>query len=145
RRDSYMADILTFFLTITPPTITTPPLPQTVTQGANATFSVVVTGTAPLKYQWVFGGTNIGGATASSYSRLNAQPAHAGDYSVIVTNGGGAVTSTVAMLTVNVPPGITAQPQSQTATQGFSATFTVEATGTAPLSYQWRMGPTNIP
>lgn len=37
------------------------------------------------------------------------------------------------------PPAITAQPMSQTIVKGQTATFTVTATGTAPLSYQWQM------
>src|SRR5205823_1589193 len=36
------------------------------------------------------------------------------------------------------PPSITTQPASQTVTAGQTATFTVAATGTAPLSYQWQ-------
>jgi hypothetical protein len=90
-----------------PPAITTQPQPQTVNQGGTAAFSVSATGTTPLNYQWKFNGTNIGGATASSYTRNNAQPADAGSYSVVVTNVAGSVTSSNAMLTVNVPPVIT--------------------------------------
>jgi predicted phage tail protein len=41
-------------------------------------------------------------------------------------------------------PSITAQPTSQTATAGKTATFTVAATGTAPLSYQWQKNGTPI-
>lgn len=37
-----------------------------------------------------------------------------------------------------VAPSITTQPASQTVTTGQTATFTVAATGTSPLSYQWR-------
>src|ERR1700682_5844891 len=36
------------------------------------------------------------------------------------------------------PPSISAQPQSQTVTAPATATFSVAATGTAPLSYQWK-------
>ena len=42
-----------------------------------------------------------------------------------------------ALLTVLVPPSISAQPQSLTVTQGTDAPFAVTAAGTAPLSYQW--------
>ncbi len=45
---------------------------------------------------------------------------------------------------VVVPPLITTQPQNKTVVVGESATFNVTATGTQPLSYQWRMGGTNI-
>ena len=50
----------------------------------------------------------------------------------------GNVTSNAATLTVNSPPSITTQPASQTSTSGQTATFFVTASGTAPLSYQWR-------
>src|SRR5438876_45659 len=43
-----------------------------------------------------------------------------------------------------VAPLITTQPASQTVTAGQTATFTVVATGTAPLSYQWRKSGTAI-
>jgi hypothetical protein len=77
---------------------------EQVAQGAAATFSVTAGGTAPLAYQWLFDGTNISAATNSSYSVTNAQCANAGNYSVIVTNAFGIVTSIVAELNVIVPP-----------------------------------------
>src|SRR6202008_1868460 len=66
---------------------------------------------------------------------------------VIVSNSAGSVTSNAATLTVNaaaVPPTITAQPASQTVTAGQTATFTVVAAGTAPLSYQWQKNGANV-
>ena len=77
----------------------------------------------------------------------NIQPAQAGNYSVLVANVAGSVTSTVATLTVTqpaVPPAITVQPQSRTNSVGTTATFTVMAAGTAPLSYQWRFNGSNL-
>ncbi|MGC4111441.1 MAG: immunoglobulin domain-containing protein [Nocardioides sp.] len=41
-------------------------------------------------------------------------------------------------------PTITTQPASQTVTAGASASFTVAAGGTAPLSYQWKLGGANV-
>src|ERR1051325_852561 len=120
------------------PIITGQPQNQSVAQGANATFSVSASGATPLYYQWRFNTTNLlAGATASSYTRSNAQPADAGSYSVIVSNSVGATNSANAILTVIVPPAITTQPQSQTVNQGTSATFTVSASGTTPFTYQW--------
>src|SRR5205085_4475086 len=49
-----------------------------------------------------------------------------------------------ASLTVIVPPSITQQPVGITRTNGGSASFTVAASGSAPLSYQWRVGGANI-
>src|SRR5207237_3525434 len=62
-------------------------------------------------------------------------------FTVIVTDSPGSATSNAATLTLTpapVPPSITTQPASQTVTAGQTATFTVAATGTAPLSYQWQ-------
>src|SRR5207245_2008672 len=61
----------------------------------------------------------------------------AGGYSVVISSAYGSVTSAVATLTV-VDPVINAQPASQAKNAGDSVTFSVAATGTAPLSYQWR-------
>jgi uncharacterized protein (TIGR02145 family) len=130
------------------PSITTQPKSQTVTIGQSVTFSVVATGTAPLSYQWNISGSPISGATSASYSISNVQAANAGTYSVTVSNGiSPYATSSGAVLTVNpvpVAPSITVQPKSDTVFTGQSVTFTVTATGTAPLTYQWYIGGTAI-
>lgn len=128
-----------------PPTITNQPVSKIVNQGANATFTVGVTGATPLSYQWRFEGTNLAGATLSSYTRPNCQPAHEGDYEVVITNIAGSVTSAVASLTVNLPPYIGVQPQSLAVWRGQDAEFFVTAGGTEPFSYQWRFNGANIP
>src|SRR5205809_4781134 len=126
------------------PAITAQPASQTVTAGQTATFSVTATGTAPLSYQWQRAGVPISGATLARYT---TPPTTSGDngaqFTVVVSNTAGSVTSSVATLTVNpapVAPTITGQPVSQTVTAGQPATFSVTATGTAPLSYQWQRG-----
>src|ERR1051326_978444 len=73
-----------------PATITVQPVSQIVVAGSNATFSVVAEGTPPLSYQWRFNGVNIPGATLSTYTRVHAQPGHAGYYDVFVSNGYGS-------------------------------------------------------
>ena len=78
-----------------------------------------------------------GGASADTLLLGAVQPAQAGSYAVVVTNAAGAVTSAVASLTVLVSPTVTIQPSNQTAVAGTSASFSVTATGTAPLGYQW--------
>ena len=128
------------------PLITVSPTNQTVMVGGNATFSVIATGTAPLSYQWYFNTTNLlAGATNYSLTLTNVQLTNAGNYSVVVANGCGSVTSTPpATLTVLVPPSITTQPQSQTNCRGSTVNFTVTATGTTPLSYHWYFNATNL-
>src|SRR5215467_8326772 len=124
------------------PSITTQPTNQTVTAGQTASFSVTANGTAPLSYQWQKNGTNISGATSSSYTTPATTTADSGSmFSVVVTNSAGSATSNNASLTVNaaaVAPSITSQPANQTVTAGQTASFSVAASGTAPLSYQWR-------
>ena len=130
------------------PSITAQPANVTVTAGQTATFSVTATGTAPLSYQWKKNGTAISGATAASYTTPAETTADNGaQFTVVVSNTVGNVTSNAATLTVNpapVAPSITAQPASETITAGQTATFSVTATGTAPLSYQWNKNGTVI-
>jgi hypothetical protein len=124
------------------PAITTQPLSQTVTAGQSATFSVVATGTAPITYQWRKNGVAITGATAPSYTTPATTLADTGAvFVVVLTNSGGTVTSNPATLTVQasvVAPTLITQPASLTVAVGQTATFSVTASGTAPLTYQWR-------
>ncbi|MHC1766869.1 MAG: immunoglobulin domain-containing protein [Verrucomicrobiia bacterium] len=123
------------------PVITTQPSSQTVTVGGAASFSVTATGAAPLSYQWQLNGSPISGATSSTLTLNNVQVSNAGNYTVVVSNAAGSVTSAIAVLTVNQaqePPVITTQPASLAVAVGGTAAFSVTATGTAPLTYQWR-------
>jgi len=136
-------------LTVNPdpvaPSITAQPASQTINAGQTATFSVTATGTAPLSYQWQKNSATIAGATSSSYTTPAETASDNGaQFSVVVSNSAGTVTSNAAILTVNAPPAITAQPVNQTVAVGQTATFSVTATGTAPLSYQWRKNSANI-
>ncbi|MBA4147459.1 MAG: DUF4623 domain-containing protein [Verrucomicrobia bacterium] len=120
------------------------PVSQTVNAGANVTFSVSAVGQPPVTYQWLLNSTNLPGATQAHLDLFNVQAANAGTYSVIVSNPTNSLASSNAILTVRVPPGIIAQPQSVSAQQGDDVTFSVEVTGSAPLSYQWRRNAANI-
>lgn len=127
------------------PSITQQPLSQTVYVGSNVLFTVAAAGTAPLSWQWQINGAAIPSATASSLTLPPVTFNAAGSYSVVVTNFLGSVTSQMAILTVlDAAPTITAQPLSQTAHTGNDATFTVSATGSLPLSWQWRFNGTDI-
>ena len=134
-------------VTNTAPVITIQPADQTVTVAQTATFSVSATGTAPLRYQWQKGATAISGATAATYTTPATSTSDYGSqFAVVVSNSAGSVASNAATLTVNSSgiPVITQQPSNQTVTVGQTATFSVTATGTAPLSYQWQKGTTAI-
>jgi uncharacterized repeat protein (TIGR03803 family) len=126
----------------TKPTITQPPQNFTVTNGLTATFTNIASGTAPLFYEWYFNtNTPKGSGTDDTVLTVSSVTTNdAGYYQAIVTNLYGSVTSTPALLTVIVPtskPVITQQPQNYSVTNGYNATFTNVASGTAPLYYQW--------
>src|SRR5207244_4120447 len=133
----------------TAPVISTQPANQTVTAGGTATFSVTATGTGTLTYQWMKGATtlanggNISGATSATLTISNAQSADQATYSVTAANASGSVASPGATLTVTtapVAPTISTQPASQTVATGATATFSVSASGTGTLTYQWKKG-----
>ncbi|MGZ4974091.1 MAG: immunoglobulin domain-containing protein, partial [Limisphaerales bacterium] len=92
-------------------------------------------------YQWQFDGADLPGATNSSLVITNVQFANAGTYDLVVTNFAGATTSSNATLTVVAyPPSIVSQPTNRGVVVGGSASFSVNASGTAPLSYFWQVG-----
>jgi hypothetical protein len=126
------------------PVFTTQPASQTVTAGANVSFTVAATGSPTPTYQWQKNGVNISGATSATLSLNNVQTANVGSYVCIASNSSGVTSSNAATLTVNNPPTITTQPGSQTVTAGSNVTFTVVATGTPTLTYQWKKNGTNI-
>jgi cyclophilin family peptidyl-prolyl cis-trans isomerase/formylglycine-generating enzyme required for sulfatase activity len=84
-----------------PVSITADPISITRNYGSSATFTVSVTGDAPLSYQWMKGETNIPLATSATYTINNLLMADAGNYKVKVTNNVNDVTSAAAVLTVN--------------------------------------------
>ena len=84
----------------TPPAIVGQPIPVTVGLLDPATFGVSATGSRPFSYEWRRDGVPILNATNSSYTIPSARLSDAGDYSVTVTNSGGATNSVVATLTV---------------------------------------------
>ena len=95
-------------LTVKPPavvpSITTQPLSQTVTAGQTATFSVAGTGTAPVSYQWQKNESPIGGATSATYETpATAVSDNQSQFTVVMSNSAGDVTSSPATLTVISP------------------------------------------
>lgn len=83
------------------PTITTQPANVTVAAGQPATFSVVASSAYAISYQWLRNGATIMGATAATYTLAAATAADNGaQFSVVVSNAYGSVTSNAATLTV---------------------------------------------
>ena len=105
---------------------------------------MTATGTGTLSYQWKKNGAAISGATSASYTTPATVASDNGaSFTVTVTGTSGSVTSNAATLTVNAPPAppsITTQPASKSVIVGQTATFSVTATGTGTLTYQWNKG-----
>jgi len=121
-----------------PPVVTSSPVSQTVNDGSNVTFAVSVSGSPTITYQWRKDGSALAGATSSTLTLLNVQADHIGLYDVVISNSVGTTLSNAATLDVQpVAPSITGQPANQTPGTGGSASFTVVAIGTEPLTYQW--------
>ncbi len=127
------------------PTILTPPQSTSVPAASPANFFVTASGAAPLSYQWYFNSNILSGATATNYFIASVDATNLGAYFVIITNNYGSATSSVATLTFVTPPVITTNPASLTIVSGGTANFSVTATGSAPLAYQWQFNSTNIP
>jgi Bacterial Ig domain/Immunoglobulin I-set domain len=139
------------------PAITTQPANQTVSVGQTATFTVTESGYAQVAWQSFSVGTTWSGITQAQYVTgtqtvtYTTPPATAAmngtQYRLYVATSAGYAYSQAATLTVTqgaVAPTITTQPASQTVNVGQTATFSVAASGTAPMSYQWQKGGVNI-
>ncbi len=127
------------------PGIVTPPLSKTVNAGLGAVFDVTATGLY-LSYQWTKDGVNLSGATGPRYVLNSVRSNHAGDYTVVVRNPAGSVTSAppAALTVIPAPPVIVTPPADLTVNLGQSANLAVVAAG-YELSYQWRRNEVPIP
>jgi O-glycosyl hydrolase len=138
-------------LTVNDPIIVSGPQNVLTNYGGGASFTVAVAGTSPFGYQWLKNGANLSDGPATSGSGAIISVAHgtnllitglaykdSGSYSVIVTNHvGNTLTSSPAVLTV-IDPYVVTPPVNQTNVFGTTATFSVVASGTSPIGYQWQ-------
>ncbi|MCX6927825.1 MAG: VWA domain-containing protein [Verrucomicrobia bacterium] len=128
---------------VIPPTFLLQPTNLIARPGTSATFLTAADGSAPLGYQWYENGLVladslwISGTTTSNLLISSVQPAHEGDYWLVVTNLAGTATSQVVRLDLLIPPVITVPPASLTATAGTYVVLSVAAHSVVPLSYQW--------
>jgi hypothetical protein len=110
------------------PNILTNPASLSVGGGQSATFTVIATGISSPSYQWLKDGNGISGQTNSTLTINTAYAGDAGNYSVIVSNTAGSVTSTTATLTVgNTAPAL-APVSDQTVNVGITLNVTNVAT-----------------
>jgi len=136
---------------VLPVIITQQPSNQIVAVGSMLALSTAANGSGPFGYQWYFNNSpladnsRITGSATSSLTVSNAQTSDTGNYTVVVTNLLTAATSSVATVTVLVPPSITTQPLGRSTPLGLTNIFAAAASGAAPLSYQWRLNGADIP
>ena len=107
--------------------------------GGSAVLSVGIQGTYPISYQWYFNSSALPGQTNDTLSLVDISTNDSGSYFVIVTNAFGAVTSSIATLTVQTPerPEIVLQPAGDRVAVGGFYVLSVSAIGIEPLYYQW--------
>ncbi len=127
------------------PAIVVPPANQTAPRFGNATFAVQSSGAPPLRYQWRWQGTNLPGATNATLTLSGLQFNQAGAYSVVVFNEAGSVESAGALLTIFQAANIVTPPRSVQARPGSNVLFSVFATSTEPLRYQWQFNGVDLP
>ena len=119
----------------TPPVIVAPPVSQTLWLGSSNSFQGAASGCPPLAYQWFFNATNaIPDATNTLLWLTNLQPSQAGDYSLVVTNPRGAVTSAVAALTLVNPVVTNATEAALRTALAFGGTIDFATSGTITLA-----------
>jgi hypothetical protein len=124
----------------TAPSITTQPVSASVSAGQTATFSVAVTGTAPVSFQWQKNGMAVSGATSSAYT---TPPTTVADnralFLVVVSNSEGTATSNPATLNVASAAGVTVQvnPNSATVAVGSKQQFAATVTGSSNTTVTW--------
>jgi hypothetical protein len=134
-------------------TITSNPMSLTIQPTQTAMFSVAAQGLNPFTYQWfqiaagASAGVAIPGATSSTYITPAVDASYNGaQYYAAVTDScaGAPLTSSAATLTVgtgNASPTIIVQPVGETVAPGGTTSFSVVASGSPTLTYQWYMIP----
>jgi arylsulfatase A-like enzyme len=134
-------------LAIPTPTIVKQPADTKVADGQIAKFQASASGDAPLTYQWRKNGIDIPGATKAVYvSPATTLSDNGALFSAKVTNNRAIIVSRDALLTVQPnPPTIVTEPVDKTVRAGRSTKFSVTASGSVPLAYQWHKDGIDIP
>ncbi|MCG8385036.1 MAG: hypothetical protein MJA30_05810, partial [Cytophagales bacterium] len=135
---------------IGPPAITVQPSNSTICEAGNTSFSVSASGSG-LTYQWqvstdngasyanLVNGGIYSNVTAASMDITSAGLSENGNFYRVIVSGTcpPAVTSNVAVLSVQGIPSISSSPANATICEGNTTSFNVSATGTG-LTYQWQ-------
>ncbi|MGC8744091.1 MAG: lamin tail domain-containing protein [Verrucomicrobiia bacterium] len=128
-----------------PASILSQPQDVAVFPGQPAVVGVAVSSTSSITYQWLKNEVPIPGATNSVLTIPSAYPSDSGEYSVLITDAVGTISSQPAKLTVWTHPLFILQPMTTNITPGSTATFTALAASSTPIRYQWRHNGIDIP
>ncbi|MBN2506889.1 MAG: immunoglobulin domain-containing protein [Verrucomicrobia bacterium] len=126
------------------PVITSHAQSLTVAVDTAVSLSVAARGNPPPAYSWFHDNQQMPGQTQATLSWTQVGLSDSGTYTVLVWNTAGAVLGPPAQLTVLAPPGVTTLPPSQSVPLGGSVTFQAVASGSDPLTHQWRKNGVNI-
>ena len=113
--------------------------------GGQATFVADVSGTSPLALQWFHGSTSIEGATSRFLLLTNLASSDSGTYALVATNLTGLTNSLNSSLDVQSATAVTANPLPQNVLLGSHFCLSVEVSGLAPMSLQWRLNGADLP
>jgi|GEM_PF-1171218 len=110
------------------------------------TLSIDAYGVPPLVYTWRKDGTTVYVATNSSTFTKTATLSDSGSYDVVISDANGSITSQTVTITISdiIPPQIDMQPVSRSVYAGGTAKFSVGASGTPVMYYQWTQAGTNL-
>ncbi len=143
-----------------PTSITEQPVDQTLCEGETATFAIAAEAIDAVTYRWqhrsvegvnwvdLVTGDTVSGADTPTLTLVAVSEAGAGSYRCVVTGTCGVVTSNEATLTVKPATIIVSQPNDRVVVIDgelpVTVTFSVTASGSGTLTYQWRRGGVNI-
>ncbi|MFH2143608.1 MAG: immunoglobulin domain-containing protein [Bacteroidota bacterium] len=130
---------------MSPPSIIIHPVNANPCINDTVTFFIDADGTTPFTYQWKFNGSDLIGATDSFYTIYGVIPPDAGNYKCVVMNASDTVSTNTASLVVHLPPVITLNPVDQEKCEGEFVSFSIIASTTTTMTYQWQVDGVDIP
>ena len=119
---------------------------RTIPFGQTALILPALTGSLPMHFQWFSNNVALPGGTNRWLLLSSAKPGQSGNYSLVITNDAGSVTSSIVTLTITppTPPTFPVQPTNQSVLYGNTAAIAASVSGTPPLVYQWQKNGANL-
>lgn len=129
----------------TPPSITQQPVGGSFPASSLVTLWVVASGTPPLSYQWRFNSQPLSGQTGAT-NLFQMTQLLIGDFDVVVSNGAGVITSSVARVNLKTAVPTVSLPPSFTLVQGGNSSLGATiGDAVPPLTYQWLKNDVPLP